>query len=298
MSAHYLSTAVVPVQRYITEDEYDDLVDRVRSVIAATTPSDSTVLVVSRGDDLLVDLEDRRGWHFPQESDGTYAGYYPADSEEAIGHLDDLVESGADYLVLPRTAFWWPDHYAELARHLAAHFRLVVRLDETCLIYALSESGERLAAFLDSLLPPKAAVAVVSNGDSHMLDLGRPASHFPADEDGNWASAFDTGHSEIPEALDELRADGTRFLVVPADAFGSPQRDPDFLALLRARFHEVANRPTLCSVFDLGRPITPAPRDPETRGPGDETVMREGGVAGRLKKALWRGRAAQGGESR
>ena len=51
-------------------------------------PPDATVLVVSNGDDELSKLgAARRGWHFPQMEDGTYAGHHPGDSAEAIAHL-------------------------------------------------------------------------------------------------------------------------------------------------------------------------------------------------------------------
>ena len=75
---------------------YRDLVERIREVVDRELPPDATVLVVSNGDDELLQLgADRRGWHFPQMEDGTYAGYHPGDSAEAIAHLEALCESGA-----------------------------------------------------------------------------------------------------------------------------------------------------------------------------------------------------------
>ncbi len=47
-------------------------------------PPGATVAVVSRGDDQLLSLDGRRGWHFPRADDGTYAGYYPATGTEAV----------------------------------------------------------------------------------------------------------------------------------------------------------------------------------------------------------------------
>ena len=53
------------------------------------------MLVVSNGDDELLELgAERRGWHFPQMEDGTYAGYHPADSAEAIAHCEALRGAG------------------------------------------------------------------------------------------------------------------------------------------------------------------------------------------------------------
>jgi GT2 family glycosyltransferase len=62
------------------------------------------VLVVSRGDDQLLVLIGRRAWHFPQNEDGRYSGYHPADSGEALAYLDASRAKGAQYLVLAATA--------------------------------------------------------------------------------------------------------------------------------------------------------------------------------------------------
>ena len=57
------------------------------------------MLVVSSGDDALVEFPGARARHFPQLDDGMYAGHHPADDEEAIAELERLRERGADYLV-------------------------------------------------------------------------------------------------------------------------------------------------------------------------------------------------------
>ncbi len=75
---------------------YRDLVERIREVVDRELPPDATVLVVSDGDDELLRLgASRRGWHFPQMEDGTYAGHHPGDSAEAIAHLESLREQGS-----------------------------------------------------------------------------------------------------------------------------------------------------------------------------------------------------------
>ena len=69
-----------------------------------------------------------------------YTGYYPVDSREAIGHLEGLRANGAQYLLLPKTAFWWLEHYPEFARHLDNRYRLIVRRKDTedaCMIFDL-----------------------------------------------------------------------------------------------------------------------------------------------------------------
>lgn len=112
-----------------------EVAEEVRAFAARTLPQGAHVLIVSRGDEEIVDLPGRRGAHFPQDADGTYAGHHPADSAEAIAYLDALRARGAEYLVVPATSLWWLEHYEELARHLD---REHIRLDE---------SGEHFVAF-------------------------------------------------------------------------------------------------------------------------------------------------------
>jgi GT2 family glycosyltransferase len=119
---------------------YRDLVERIREFVDRELPPDATVLVVSNGDEELLQLgAERRGWHFPQMDDGTYAGYHPGDGAEAIAHLEALHEKGAGYILFPATASWWLEYYGELTQRLDE--RIVADAgDATCVIYALSSS--------------------------------------------------------------------------------------------------------------------------------------------------------------
>lgn len=125
---------------------YRKLLGEVRRIVAANLPPDATVLVASRGDEGLLKLDARRGWHFPQDEDGTYAGHYPADSAAAIAHLEQLRESGAEYFLFPRTSLWWLKDYPEFGQHLESRYPEVVREDDACVIFALTAStGARSA---------------------------------------------------------------------------------------------------------------------------------------------------------
>jgi hypothetical protein len=118
---------------------YRRLVDRIREVANAVIPPNATVAVVSKGDEKLLVLgEGRQGWHFPQDEHGVYTGYHPADSAEAIAHLEELRERGAQFLLLPGTSFWWLEHYGELSEHLDGCYRRVWE-GEACVLYSLSE---------------------------------------------------------------------------------------------------------------------------------------------------------------
>ncbi len=108
----------------------------IHAVVDERVPEGAIVLVISRGDEEALDLGGRRAWHFPQEGDGTYAGSYPRDSEEAVAHLERLRERGAQYLLVPGTSAWWLEHYEGFARHLRQRYRPLTEREE-CALYAL-----------------------------------------------------------------------------------------------------------------------------------------------------------------
>jgi len=117
---------------------YQRLVRRIREVVRSTLPSEATVVVVSKGDDELLKLDGQRAWHFPQNEEGVYAGYYPADGAQAIAQLEELRAKGGEFLLFPGTALWWLEHYEKFRQHLDASYRRVWD-DEACVIYELSK---------------------------------------------------------------------------------------------------------------------------------------------------------------
>jgi radical SAM protein with 4Fe4S-binding SPASM domain len=116
--------------------EYARLVGRVRKVVRKALPAESTVLVTSKGDEALLQLDCREAWHFPCGQDGLWAGFHPADGEWAIEQLEALRACGADYLVMPATSTWWLERYPELADHLTFHYPVVCD-EDACVIFAL-----------------------------------------------------------------------------------------------------------------------------------------------------------------
>lgn len=121
---------------------YDQMVTRVRSLVHRHVPPDATVIVVSKGDDELLKLYGRRGWHFPREENGVYAGYHPHSGTSAIIHLEALRALGGQYFLLPATSAWWLDTYPEFRKHLSATYHEVIGEPDVGFLYAL---GERAA---------------------------------------------------------------------------------------------------------------------------------------------------------
>ena len=121
---------------------YRQLLTRIRDAVRSLLPRDAVVAVVSKGDDDLLKLYGRRGWHFPQDNEGAYAGYHPGNSTAAIAHLEWLRSRGATHFLVPQTAWWWLDQYAEFREHLEARYRTVLCTKETCLIVSLREPAD------------------------------------------------------------------------------------------------------------------------------------------------------------
>lgn len=233
------------------------------------------VLVVSRGDDELLRFRNRSGWHFPRGDDGSYAGYHPVSSEDAIEHLKALCEAGARYLLVPAPSFWWRDYYPELFEHLEREATTVCD-DDACLIFELERIGvssdqappsalaRPLARLLEALLPEGARVAVVSSGNASLLAPARvEAAHFPQGRRGAYAGELD-GAGAL-EQLTDLRRSGTEFLVVPRVAPSWLDGYPGFLEEVEARYRCIARRERICTVYELngqaGSPAAPDPGD-------------------------------------
>jgi GT2 family glycosyltransferase/SAM-dependent methyltransferase len=118
---------------------YQQVIRRIQELVRSEVPRSATVLVASRGDPALLSLYGRTGWHFPRLEDGGWAGEYPATSLAAIAQIESLRAEGAEFLLFPKPAMWWLQHYAGLARHLDHRYRLVRCDDETCALYDLRQ---------------------------------------------------------------------------------------------------------------------------------------------------------------
>lgn len=157
-----------PRKRRSRAESGDDL-EKGRSTLARVVgtyvPEGASVLVVSKGDPMLVDLPDRTARHFPQSEDGGYAGFHPRDSVMAIRHLEE-VRGDAEYLMFPATSFWWLEYYTDFARHLASHHERVCDRED-CVIYRL---GPGAASPVD---PSRAAARPGVHGDGDSADRPR-----------------------------------------------------------------------------------------------------------------------------
>ena len=129
-------TDIEALIRRLDQGRYSRLIRGIRAIVERDVPRDAIVAVVSRGDQALVAFTGRRGTHLPQTDAGVYAGHHPADSDAAIAQLERLRKQGARYLVVPRTAFWWFEHYRAFHDHLIRRWDCLFRDEHTCALFA------------------------------------------------------------------------------------------------------------------------------------------------------------------
>jgi len=257
---------------------YRRVLAKLPETVAGAVPRDSIVAVVSKGDDRLIEIRGRRGWHFPRHDDGRYAGYYPATGEDAVAHLEQLRATGAGFFVLPSTALWWLDYYPALKQHLEDRCSVVAR-DDTCLVFDLRQSGDltqsadeghseeggsvaaqegeesgtvtpregyadevtRVHALVASLAKPMSNVLLISRGDDALTDLdGQYGGHFPQDEDGKYLGYHPATDDDAISHLEQLRSKGAEYLVIPASSMWWLDHYSGFAHHLDGQYRQIA----------------------------------------------------------
>lgn len=127
-----------PTDAKLAPPSYRGLVRRVRRLVRRHVPPESKVAVVTRGDPDLLQLDFCEAWHFPRAENGEYAGYHPGNGREAIEMLEQARAAGAQYLVVPNTAFWWLEDYRDFGTHLRSRFELLAHDEETGAVFDLN----------------------------------------------------------------------------------------------------------------------------------------------------------------
>lgn len=188
--------------------EYHELLPRLQKAVGRWVSPEATVIVVSKGDDELLQLGARQAWHFPQRDDGAYLGYYPSDSAAAIKHLEALREKGGEYLLFPASAFWWLDHYTAFRRHLESNYPVALKDEETCLVFALNRKlSEEPQIFEENWQLGEDAAQTFSDvfDDPRMSDL---EALFDLDYYTEQAGAFSTVEAAVAHYLTDGFAEG------------------------------------------------------------------------------------------
>jgi glycosyltransferase involved in cell wall biosynthesis len=115
----------------------DEATRRTVALARHAIPRGGCALVVTRGDETLLDLGESIGLHFPQNDDGTWLGYHLATGDEVVAQIEVLRDRGARYFVLPSWALWWLSYYEELQAYLESSSRLLAFDEVGGLVYQL-----------------------------------------------------------------------------------------------------------------------------------------------------------------
>jgi glycosyltransferase involved in cell wall biosynthesis len=145
-----------------------------------------------------------------------------------------------------RTRF---DAIANIRR--GSHYRADMRR-----VYArYQELGADLAALVDQHVPADARVAVISKGDDRLLAFGdRDVSHFPQLEDGRYAGYHPHDSASAIAHLEQVRARGVEWLVIPETASWWLTHYPDFAAHLLCGYTPVVTDAAVGTIVNLLAP--------------------------------------------
>ena len=116
---------------------YRQLLDRVRASVVKNLPPEVPVAVASLGDEAMLELDGRRAWHFPGAVADSALAYTIDDTVRLLEQLEALRQAGAQYLLLPASAWSWSARYPKLNRWIETLYHPIVRDDGVCNIYDL-----------------------------------------------------------------------------------------------------------------------------------------------------------------
>jgi hypothetical protein len=122
------------------------LVTRVRQLVESHVPPGARLLVITYGDEAMLNLGNRVTESFPRSVDGVAADYTDVRGSEEIAQLESLRGAGAEFLLVPSPALPWLATHLELARHLDERYAVAARERGIGTIYALAPARGRVPA--------------------------------------------------------------------------------------------------------------------------------------------------------
>jgi hypothetical protein len=129
---------------------------------------------------------------------------------------------------------------------------------------------DRIAEVATTAIPRGATVAVVSRGDSDLLQLGGVhAWHFPQNEQGEYLGHHPLDSAAAIEALETAHERGAEFLLLPSSSFWWLDHYRGLTTHIEERYPRLWADES-CIVFELGRPNGGGPA---TNGGGASTAL-------------------------
>jgi hypothetical protein len=122
---------------------------------------------------------------------------------------------------------------------------------------------------VERVVPRDATVAVVSKGDEQLVELGgaRRGLHFPQSDAGGYIGYHPADSAMAIAYLEQSRARGAQYFVVPATYAWWLDHYAGFQAHLRRWYRRVPSDAQTCVIFELRRRAAPKivpPRFPAT----------------------------------
>jgi hypothetical protein len=111
---------------------------------------------------------------------------------------------------------------------------------------------ERVRDLMLRAIPAGATALVVSKGDGELLQIeGRTGWHFPRADNGQYAGFHPRSGRDAVSHLEELRAAGAGYLVVPSTYSWWFEHYPELTAHLESHYRQVAGEANAGAVFAL-----------------------------------------------
>ncbi len=111
---------------------------------------------------------------------------------------------------------------------------------------------QEVKSIVGQSVPPGAVVAVVSHGDSRLLEFsGRTGWHFPQNDEGEYAGHYPADAAQAERELDALRLKGAEFLVIPEPSLWWLDYYQEFANYLHSSSDDVETPKGACVIFDL-----------------------------------------------
>lgn len=111
---------------------------------------------------------------------------------------------------------------------------------------------DRIRAQVRATVPEGSRVLVITRGDESLLRLERrQGEHFPQTQTGLYAGHYPSDGDEAVAQLEELRAAGAEYLVIPAEASWWLEHYPELRSVLETEGELVLSDPQTASIYAL-----------------------------------------------
>lgn len=120
---------------------YRCMLQRLRRLVYEQLPPGRRAVVVSSGDEGLLQYAVCRAEHMPQDRSGRYSDRVPDSDRSAIAQLEAARARGADVLIVPSSGEWWLNRFVAYARYLERRYTLVAAEDDTGAVWDLRSAS-------------------------------------------------------------------------------------------------------------------------------------------------------------